>query len=294
MEDLERLKYNRKYKREHKEELKEKRKQYDKEHEEEHRQRGKEYYKNNREACLESVKNWQIKNPDYMKQYRKEHEKEIKQNGKRYYKENKEKIKEKHESLSEEEYNDLLIRQKEWNQNQKLLAFQKISKQNIPSCKFCEEQNLDFLTIDHIKNDGHKWRKTRKMQGYNFINNNKISAEELSSLQILCYNCNCGKTRKYFNLTDEERTSQQKHAIKWWNKAYKFFGKSCKTCGDTELIHLTISHIHNDGAKRRKNGERTGVGLIKTFEKLGWPESLKEDYCLECYNCNCSRKFNSN
>jgi hypothetical protein len=47
------------------------------------------------------------------------------------------------------------------------------------------------------------------------------------------------------------------------------------------------SYIKN--TERRRNGEGRGIRLLVDFRRQGWPESLKEDFCLECFNCNCGR-----
>jgi hypothetical protein len=90
------------------------------------------------------------------------------------------------------------------------------------------------------------------------------------------------------NLPLEKQDKDQKFRIKLQKEAFNFFGP-CKTCGDTNLTHLTISHIHDNGAEKRKNREGGGTKLLQKFRNLGWPESLKEDYCLECFSCNCSK-----
>jgi hypothetical protein len=59
-------------------------------------------------------------------------------------------------------------------------------------CACCGETTEEFLTIDHINNDGAKQRKVigRKMQNmYLWIIGNDFPDE----FQILCWNCNCGR-----------------------------------------------------------------------------------------------------
>lgn len=63
-----------------------------------------------------------------------------------------------------------------------------------PFCKCCGEDNTRFLTIDHINNDGAKQRKENKVTStgykyYTWIIKNNYPED----LQILCYNCNCGR-----------------------------------------------------------------------------------------------------
>lgn len=60
-------------------------------------------------------------------------------------------------------------------------------------CKCCKEQNIVFLTLDHINGGGSQQSKIVG-KGYNFyfwLEKNHFP----SGLQILCYNCNCGKGR---------------------------------------------------------------------------------------------------
>jgi hypothetical protein len=61
-------------------------------------------------------------------------------------------------------------------------------------CHCCGESDTRFLTIDHINNDGAKLtkNKTHPSGGYGFyawIVKNRFP----DNLQILCWNCNCGK-----------------------------------------------------------------------------------------------------
>lgn len=61
-------------------------------------------------------------------------------------------------------------------------------------CICCGESNYLFLTIDHINNDGGKHRLAGVYGGattYNYIIKNNFPTD----LQILCWNCNCGRQR---------------------------------------------------------------------------------------------------
>jgi hypothetical protein len=61
-------------------------------------------------------------------------------------------------------------------------------------CTCCGESALEFLTIDHINNDGAEDRKNngKKSGGklYRWLMKNNFPKE---NYQILCYNCNCSK-----------------------------------------------------------------------------------------------------
>ena len=63
-----------------------------------------------------------------------------------------------------------------------------------PKCECCGEDVYDFLSIDHMNNDGKIHRKNIK-SSYSFylwIRRNKYP----SNLQILCMNCNWGRSKQ--------------------------------------------------------------------------------------------------
>lgn len=64
-----------------------------------------------------------------------------------------------------------------------------------PKCACCGEDEYEFLTIDHIFNDGTAERKKFTNGGhhnYRFIKNNNFPER----YQILCYNCNCARGKR--------------------------------------------------------------------------------------------------
>lgn len=110
---------------------------------------------------------------------------------KNYLKEKDAKIKEVHaEYRNSPEYQ---IKMKRYNRDVK----EKIINHYGGKCKCCGEKILDFLTIDHINNDGNVHRKELKQKGitnmYHFIVKHKYP----SYFQILCFNCNVSKRINY-------------------------------------------------------------------------------------------------
>ena len=63
-------------------------------------------------------------------------------------------------------------------------------------CACCSENNIKFLTIDHINNDGSLQRRKIKDETgksilmYRYLKNKSFP----SGFQVLCFNCNCGKS----------------------------------------------------------------------------------------------------
>ena len=59
-------------------------------------------------------------------------------------------------------------------------------------CACCGEKRLPFLQIDHVNNDGKKWRDTDN--GHNILIAIKMGRVTASDLQVLCANCHQSKT----------------------------------------------------------------------------------------------------
>lgn len=58
-----------------------------------------------------------------------------------------------------------------------------------PFCICCGETILEFLTIDHINNNGNKHRKTFTMTMYGWLKKHNFP----KGYQVMCFNCNHGK-----------------------------------------------------------------------------------------------------
>lgn len=62
------------------------------------------------------------------------------------------------------------------------------------ACKCCGINDIRFLSIDHINNDGWKEKEHRKNRMNTFLVYKKLIREGFrSDLQILCYNCNIAR-----------------------------------------------------------------------------------------------------
>jgi hypothetical protein len=241
---------------------------------------------------------------DEKREYRKKNKEKIKEQGKIYYQENKDKvlkrqkmrrilkqeeIKKYHKEYSLKNQEKLRIKSRNYYRNLKIRAINILGGK----CEFCGDTNLNHLSIDHIKEDGFLDRQAGLSTDKLFlaIVNNTLPKDRFLNLRVLCYNHNYARRRGYLDSTD--LIPRHKRLRKLWEEAYDFFGP-CKTCGETELKFLTTSHIHDDGAERKRNGEPNSGGLLAQFRKSGWPESLKEDFCFECWNCNCGRFYSRN
>lgn len=64
---------------------------------------------------------------------------------------------------------------------------------NPPKCSCCGKSCVEFLTIDHVNNDGAKDRK-KGLKGHDFYRW-LIKNDFPEGYQVLCYNCNCGRAK---------------------------------------------------------------------------------------------------
>lgn len=60
-------------------------------------------------------------------------------------------------------------------------------------CACCEENNLLYLTIDHINNDGADEKRRFNNNMFAFYKKLKTFNFPKDNYQLLCYNCNCSK-----------------------------------------------------------------------------------------------------
>lgn len=74
------------------------------------------------------------------------------------------------------------------NKENKLIVFNHYSNGH-PTCICCGEDNINFLTMDHINGDGAKHRKEMG-RGGGILNNWLIKNNFPKGFRILCMNCN--------------------------------------------------------------------------------------------------------
>lgn len=139
------------------------------------------YYLKNKEARTEYQKEWRANNPEKVRTY-----------GKRGREKNKEKLRIRRQKY----YGRMRAEEKEKEKFIRLECFNEYGRGEL-KCVCCGENMVDFLTLDHILNDGYKERKEgakRRMGGiclYKFLK--KRGYPRKNEFQLLCYNCNCAK-----------------------------------------------------------------------------------------------------
>ena len=220
----------------------------------------KEYKDKNKETVKENYKKWQQKNKEYCRQKNKEQFKKKKVLGlcTRCGRKN---------DRNFNECSDCGEKRKRVSEKLKLEVFSYYGQK----CCLCSNEDLDVLSIDHIKNDGKKHREKISQHLYSWLK--KYNYPE--GFQCLCYNCNWKKHIKNRNLGKKE-TEHIKHK----KQVLEHYGYCCTCCPCDDPEVLTIDHIKNDGNKHRKviNAGHFYLWLIKN--------NFPVEFQTLCRNCN--------
>jgi hypothetical protein len=188
-----------------------------------------------------------------------------------------------------------------------------------PRCQMCGEVIREFLTIDHVNDDG---RLERHLGSIGWKRKILSGEADVSRYQVLCHNCNNGKYRRnpvHHLLAKElvgktkvciicrsskdlsEFRSQKSHSSSMClncarrrTMAARFecvrkMGGVCRCCGEPDPYKLTVDHVHNNGSVRRHEGERSGIDM---YRKIVSGELDADDFQLLCWNCNYSKWIN--
>ena len=156
--------------------------------------RRRKWVSKNMERIREYNKKWIKNNPDKARLYRERFYSKnpnfVKEHNKKYRLENKLKI-----SIGNKKYRiknrDILIKKSKENRDKlKLRVYNHYSNFDI-KCNCCGERHIEFLSIDHVNNDGAEHRRTQQhgMVFYTWIKRNNFP----TGFQILCFNCNWSK-----------------------------------------------------------------------------------------------------
>lgn len=176
-------------------------------------------------------------------------------------------------------------------------------------CVYCGETHIEFLSLDHVNNDGAEER--RKYTGHMWIR--AINEGFPDKYQVLCMSCNFkkGKLNRKHGSSKKVTISYKKNIVctkcgeikndfskKNWNvcrecankltrernarirkEVYEHFGNKCSCCGEKDYEKLTIDHINNDGAEHRKTLTTT---IYRWLINNNYPPGFR----LLCMNCN--------
>lgn len=261
----------------------------------------KEKYADNREEILVRKHAYYAKNRDKLLSEKT-----------KYWKKNKTKIKERVTSWRSKNHSILKDKAKSYRSSISEAVLLLLG----PTCKFCGETEKEFLTVDHIDDDGNSERQYGSIGWKRRILDGVFDS---SKYRVLCQNCNLGRYRidPIHHLDDKPEvgetrfcvvcsdtkdiskfSSQSSHSkrvclscrrektIARRQEMIKMLGNGCACCGESEWYKLAIDHVKDDGSQKRKSGDRSGIDIMSAIIRGKLPRS---DYQLLCWNCNHSK-----
>jgi hypothetical protein len=167
-------------------------------------------------------------------------------------------------------------------------------------CSLCGEQPLvnarECETCRQSRRDRQKLEYENRKENDRL--SHKIRAEQFIALG-LCYRCGNPKADDKKRCDDCIKQSFQYH-IKLKDEAYlQYGGYECNCCKETIKDFLTLDHIHNDGAKHRREISTSRYGKYHTsgghgkslylwLKRNGYPNVVQ----VLCMNCNWGKRVN--
>ncbi len=150
------------------------------------------------------------------------------------------------------------------------------------SCAICGESREEFISIDHINNDGKEHRtKVGSRSTYSVLADLKRLGWPQGTIQFLCLNCNI---RKQIIRQKKEKTSPSRLIH---DGILQKYGGRCSCCGvsdfDVLQIHPT-SRSPTELLVELGQGDRS-KGRWRMMAKL-YQEPPSSDFTILCVNCN--------
>lgn len=174
-------------------------------------------------------------------------------------------------------------------ENRKLVLEYYSNKQLKCACSGCSENQIEFLTIDHINGGGRKHRETTgKGSGlYRWLVKNNFPA----GYRVLCTNCN--SCIGAFGYCPHDITAirpllsqakgmryQRTYKKKIKQKVLDHYGDHCGCCGETIQEFLTVDHINGGGHKHRQS-----LGKKSLWMWL-YQNEFPKGFRILCWKCN--------
>jgi hypothetical protein len=169
----------------------------------------------------------------------------------------------------------------------------------VPKCACCGEQNMAFLSVDHVEGGGNKQMCELKRRGnsfYRWLVNNGYP----SGYRVLCINCNSALGFRghcpHGVLPDGQKSgleqSQSNKAAVYMRKVrqklrhdvlvhYSGGLPTCSCCGEKHEEFLSIDHINGDGADHRRM-----IGGWGTIYRWLIDNDFPPGFQVLCMNCN--------
>ncbi len=218
------------------------------------------------------------------KKYREINKEKINIWQRQYYENHKEELNFQHKEYYKNHMEEMKFYQKQHHNALRLEILHYYSKDSM-QCACCGESHIEFLTIDHINNDGKKHREkigSNNIYGWLKTHNFPIG------FQVLCWNCNhckggfgeCYHKNLRFKPKFNYHTKNKIKIVSYYSSGTN----KCACCGEDILYFLAIDHINGGGNKHYKELIEKGTTLDQYLINNNFPPG----YRILCHNCNSS------
>jgi len=243
-----------------------------------------------REANPGYIKNYNkiryAANPDYYRRQYIEHREEYRKMHKKWYAENKEHSNQVSRNWARTHPEEI----RAYYRNGRLAVLDHYSN-GTTACAICGEDNVGFLTMDHIEGGGKKHlREIGRPLAFWLLHQYRKTGVWPKGFQVLCANDNSIKRfeENGYKLAPNGMTKLR-------SKIRSLLGDCCAICGLDDHRALHIEHLGNDGSEERKRF----VGNIYAYYKHILEKAKEEislfGYCksyqLLCANHNLEKQM---
>lgn len=147
-----------------------------------------------------------------------------------------------------------------------------------PKCARCPIDEVRFLALDHVANDGRAHRRSGVKHMHLWAKKNGFPP----IFQVLCHNCN---TRKQAELRGSAKDSP---SARHWARArvevlrhYSDGAMRCALCAESDLAVLTVDHVDGGGNAHRRS-LASPSRLYSWLRRSGFPRGFR----VLCQNHN--------
>lgn len=159
-------------------------------------------------------------------------------------------------------------------------------------CQYCNQNDIDVLSIDHVNGDGAEHRKKINSKGGNNFHRWLKKNNFPDGFQILCFNCNFKKRNQELkpNNPTHLQNVRAAYARKIKLECLNAYGSLKCVCGQDDIDVLTLDHVNDDGEKHRKETGTRGYNFYHMLRKNNFPKDVPLQ--VLCMNCQIRKRQN--